>query len=111
LDLYDQARSLVQNYKHVYEQVKAREGYLQIRCGFYRLINRRYQPMHIWPTFVTARTTEEQQTQIVATLLGIEELENLAMEWRDKHAENNKPFKAVLAEWAWEKHQNPDDPF
>lgn len=147
LDLFDQARSLVQNYRHVYEQVQEREDYLQIRCGFYRLINRRYQPMHVWPTFVTAKTTGEQleyasestlesyrqrwfkacdpegkpcrlvgwdisssQTQIIATLLGIEELENLAMVWRDKTAEN-KPFKAIMAQWAWEKHQNPDDPF
>jgi hypothetical protein len=147
LDSYDEARSLVQNYKHVYEQVKDRQGYVQIRCEFYRLINRRYQPMHVWPTFVTARTTEEQpihapestlesyrqrwfkacdpagnpcrligwdisssQTQIVATLLGIEKLEKLAMRWRDETVEN-KPFKEVMAEWAWEKHQDSDDPF
>lgn len=146
---YDQAQGSVHEYRYVYEQVKDEKGIRTIRSGFDRIINRRYQSLHFWPTHVSSRninpedeeepmtycSSEEKQssfrkrwfkarhpetggpcelvgrdisssqTQIIAALFGIEELEKLAM------GEDGRSFKELLAEWAWEKHRNPIDGF
>lgn len=149
LTQYDQAQRHVDEYKRVYEQVKGKCGLHSIRCGFDRIINRRYQPLHFWPTYVSSKninledkeepeiyypTEGEQssfrkrwfkafhpgtgnpcalvgldisssQTQIIATLFGIENLEKLTM------GRAGKSFKEALAEWAWQKDQCPNDNF
>jgi hypothetical protein len=56
LNDYDRARHHKKEYRHVYEQVRDKRGYLPIRSGFFRTINRRYQPLHFWPTYVSSRS-------------------------------------------------------
>jgi hypothetical protein len=159
LAVYDRARQLVRTYQAVYAQIKGQTGIKSIKSDFVRLINRRYQPRHMWPSYVSARPmpdgamvsavsedlsepdseaddSEEQearthrkrwfkvadaetglpgelisrdisssQTQIVATLLGIEELEQLTMA-----SSTDKPFKEWLAERAFEMHSRGEVP-
>lgn len=124
---YDRAHRHVLEYKHVNEQLREKAGYQLISSGFYRIINRRYQPVHFWPTGVTSKNRQRwfeglhpktgepcelvgfdissSQTQIVATLLGVEALEGLSM------ASAARPFKVTMAEWAWARHQDPHDDF
>lgn len=52
---YDRAQRHIEDYKTVYQQVENRDGLLPIRSGFTRVINRRYQPLHFWPTYVTSK--------------------------------------------------------
>lgn len=142
LDEYDRIQSHLNEYAHLYEQFRDGDGLIPIRCSFTRIINRRYQPLYFWPTFVTSKNisklddmlgfhtyTEDElnsyrkrwfksihpktgeicelvgydisssQTQIIATLLGIESLEKLIM------GENGRSFKRFMAEWAWQKHK------
>ena len=71
---YDRARTLVSDYRHVATKVRTyREHhggdqtpvqYIPIKSGFYRIINRRYQPTHFWPTFVSARNLEPDDPRI-----------------------------------------------
>ncbi len=149
LSKYNRAQRHIHEYKTIYEQVRDKSDQLPIHSGFIRIINRRYQPLHFWPTYVTSKnsniqedgqdsrsnTSEDKhnsyrkrwfkarhpkinkaidlvgfdisssQTQIIATLLGIEKLERLTME------PSGKSFKETMAEWAWKKHEDPDDKF
>ncbi len=146
---YDRAQGHVYEYSRVWEQVKGKHGLLPIRCVFDRIINRRYQSLHFWPTYVSSKNidleneedsgtcshSEEKlgayrkrwfkarnpgtgkpcalvgldisssQTQIIATLLGVEKLENLTM------GHTGRSFKKVMAKWTWQKHRDPKDEF
>jgi hypothetical protein len=155
LAAYDRALQVVLTYRAVYEQVENESGVKQIRSDFARVINRRYQPLHMWPAYVSAkplaapdvkqasrgvdepdadaeerdpeaadirsyrkrwfkaldpvgpdaceltnRDISSSQTQIVATLLGIKELEQRTM------ASGTKvPFKKWLADLAFREHR------
>lgn len=127
------------------------DEWVPIKTGFYRLLNRRYQPTHFWPLVVSTKldpprqiknVVEEtsqrsrwfasadlnqelsdpplaiwsltgfdvssSQTQILAVLLGLDELE--------RHATSGgPPFKQYLAERAWDvpalrgAYSGPDD--
>jgi hypothetical protein len=159
LAAFDRARQLVRTYRAAYDQVRSKTGIKPIGCEFVRLINRRYQPLHMWPSYVSdkilpaedlhnpaqqlelddeiddveqeakdpesllARTYRHRwfkvedpdsrkpvklihrdisssQTQIVATLLGMEELENLTMA-----SGTTVPFKEWLADFAFKRHE------
>src|SRR5262249_11242890 len=149
------AARLVQTYRLVRQQVEHEQGLIPIRSDFVRVINRRYQPLHMWPTFVSAkalpgreagsaqdvaesddadessendadtdtntnygrrwfkgrspdsddacplvgRDISSSQTQIVATLLGLEELEALTTS-----RNNEVSFKKWLADLAFKHH-------
>ncbi len=142
LDEYDLIQSHLNEYRHLYEQVRNNDGQKPIRCSFTRLINRRYQPLHFWSTYVTSKNNSplddrlesyihsedefnsyrkrwfksinsktgkicelvgydisSSQTQIIAILLGIEQLKKVAM------GESGRSFKEIMADWAWQKHQ------
>ena len=60
---YDRARRHVLEYEYVYEQLRQKEGYQPIGSGFYRVINRRYQPVHLWPTSVTSKDPPQQEEE------------------------------------------------
>ncbi|MBI4381965.1 MAG: hypothetical protein HY574_12350 [candidate division NC10 bacterium] len=75
---YDRARTHLGTFQEVYEQVtpgtvgvprrslrKSPTGrqYVDIRTGFCKIINRRYQPTHLWPTFVTSKNTRREERQ------------------------------------------------
>lgn len=49
---YDVAELHLRTYKNVYEQLENLDGHQAIRSGFDKCINRRYQPIHLWPTTV-----------------------------------------------------------
>lgn len=168
VEKYDRARGLTANFRGLWEQLTPpaggawwvlvkealdrfeagdhaglRPSWLFIRSGFIRLINRRYQPTHIWPPSVSSRSLDEKwympmrqrwfsldlirphldprhreyrtwklvgvdvsssQTQILAVLLGLEKLHTHA-------SSSEKPFKKYLAELAWRKNKDPNDPF
>jgi hypothetical protein len=57
LTRYDEAHSFVQMYRAVSNQLAEKNGTipipLLIGSEFYRTVNRRYQPMHMWPTYVS----------------------------------------------------------
>jgi hypothetical protein len=56
LEEYDAARRHQQVFRQVYERVKHDGvGLKEIHSGFRRLITRRYQPLHFWPTYVTSK--------------------------------------------------------
>ncbi len=56
LDEYNAANLHLITYRNVYKEVKdSEEDFVKIRSGFQKLINRRYQPIHFWPTTVTAK--------------------------------------------------------
>jgi len=57
------------------------------------------------PCDLLGRDISSSQTQIIAALFGIEELEKLTM------GDDGKSFKVLLAEWAWWKHLDPNDDF
>lgn len=63
---FDRVYTLTVQYRRVDQQIrkkfsKARTGHIAIRTGFYRVVNRRYQPTHLWPTFVSARGTRPHE--------------------------------------------------
>lgn len=144
LTQFDRAQRHVNEYKRVYEQVREMDGPHLIHSAFDRVINRRYQPVHLWPSYVTSksgtlpedemgpvpnnenklesyrkrwfkardpetgepihfvsRDISSSQTQIIATLLGIEKLEELTM------GDSGKSFKETMADWAWQEFGNP----
>lgn len=49
---YDEVQSFLWQHRAVRAQVKHRSGEALIRSRFTRSINRRYQPRHMWPTYV-----------------------------------------------------------
>ncbi len=88
LPRYDRALSIVVQYDDVYEQAKRfwstlddlllelkpvlrrrrtkkRLRHAEIRAGFYRTLNRRYQPTHVWPTFVTSKNPKPGEVSVV----------------------------------------------
>ncbi len=114
--------------------------YRTIKSGFYRLVNRRYQPAHFWPVNVSKEMRKRwfrvytpppvlvideldappsevlgepslelvdvdvssSQTQILAVLLGLDELEEKARSLKPK-------FKEYLAQRAWQMHEESKD--
>jgi hypothetical protein len=53
---YDTARRHGQVFQRVYERVADDgKGLEEIHSAFRRLVNRRYQPFHFWPTYVTSK--------------------------------------------------------
>jgi len=141
---FDRAHRHVNEFKRVHNQVKNMDGPHLIHSAFDRVINRRYQPVHLWPSYVTSKAgkllegetdqvpqnerklesfrkrwfkardpetgepchfvscdVSSSQTQIIATLLGVEKLEELTM------GHSVKPFKETMAEWAWKQFGNP----
>ena len=59
LDEYDRLEAFLTGLGGVYDQVKHRTGLLPIKSGFSRVINRRYQPTHFWPTYVSNKPPEQ----------------------------------------------------
>lgn len=55
---YDRLEAFRTGLGGVYDQVKNRTGLLPIKSGFTRVINRRFQPTHFWPTYVSTRAPE-----------------------------------------------------
>jgi hypothetical protein len=53
LSRYDSAASFIQMYRAVHKQLDTKSGLIPIRSDFYRAVNRRYQPRHLWPTYVS----------------------------------------------------------
>jgi hypothetical protein len=49
---YDRVRDFCRLYRAANVQLKDRSGILPIRSRFYMIINRRYQPRNMWPTYV-----------------------------------------------------------
>ena len=166
LDEYDQADRFAKTFGHVNEQVEGKDGFPPIRSAFYRTRNRRYQPEHLWPVYVSNRDEERiseddppheseiedqetyrqrtpndvsppklevkgresyryrwfkakdpegnpcdlkgldissSQVQIIAALMGIEELESKSM------GRFGRPFKRFLAESVWNQHSSKKD--
>ena len=146
LDEYDRTRRFSETFKHVNADIKDREGTHAIRSAFHRTTNRRYQPEHFWPVYVSKRDDEKlvdddhdpehlpaddnyrkrwfkakdhegkdcdlkgldvssSQVQIIAALIGIDELESKSM------GESGEAFKKFLAESIWNKHQSENEQF
>jgi hypothetical protein len=63
LEKYDRLDTFLAGLGSVYDQIKTRTGLLPIKSGFIRVINRRYQPMHFWPTY-TSTTMPEWDPEI-----------------------------------------------
>lgn len=66
---YDRAHTLTVQYRRVYGQIQEKRSrastrYLPIHTGFYRIINRRYQPTHLWPTFVTTKGARPNEAEL-----------------------------------------------
>ena len=147
---YERAMQHINAFRRTYEQVKHKNGQILIHSGFARVINRRFQPLHLWPAYVTSkndnilgetseaefhRRSENQlesyrhrwfkacdpetqqacelvgfdisssQTQILATLLCVDELEKLTM------GDKGVSFKETMAKWAWDRHNDATDRF
>lgn len=146
IEIYDAARLHQKVFQHVHERVKDLDGMKEIHSGFRRLITRRYQPLHFWPTYVTSKERSQlsggndegigtsskkslesyrnrwfkgkdpetgkscelvgfdissSQMQIIAVLMGDEELEKVTMTSLDQPS-----FKEAMANLAWEMHQS-----
>ena len=123
----DKARKSVERFSQVWLQVQAIEhDTVRIHSGFFRAINRRFHARHFWPEHVSATpdrhgTSQRErwfaferdgvhvpmrgydvsasQTQILAVVLGLRDLERLA-------SDTTMPFKVYLAEQAWQAHQD-----
>lgn len=61
LDQYDVARQHLSMFAHVYYRVQRKSGVKLIRSKFCRLISKRFQPVHMWPTYVTSKNGFEEQ--------------------------------------------------
>jgi hypothetical protein len=59
LEEHDTARLHQTVFRNVYEEVKRLTGLKEIHSGFRRLLTRRYQPLHFWPTYVTSKNRRE----------------------------------------------------
>lgn len=62
---YDRAQQFLSNFRAVRDQLVDNEETLPepliISSDFYRNINRRYQPTHMWPTYVSKKVIGEQE--------------------------------------------------
>lgn len=65
LEEYDTARRHQKVFGEVYEKVKDDAGLRKIHSGFRRSINRRYQPVHFWPTYVTSKDRSQRRDEDV----------------------------------------------
>jgi len=61
LEEYDAARQHRSELRHVDGRVKHLTGLKEIHSGFRRLVTRRYQPIHFWPTYVTSKDRVERR--------------------------------------------------
>jgi len=119
------AKKYVERFARVWEQVKVIDSdTVRIHSGFFRAVNRRFHARHFWVEHVSGKpdrrgTSQRErwfafkqngvhvpmrgydvsasQTQILAVLLGLRDLEQLA-------SNPDKPFKRYLAEQAWQAH-------
>lgn len=97
LDEHDRAQGHVHEYRRVYEQVKGKDGLLPLRCGFDRIINRRYQPLHFWPTYVSSRNINPEDKEEPKTYCSSEEEQSsFRKRWfKARHPETGKPCVLV----------------
>jgi hypothetical protein len=119
------AKKYVERFARVWWQVQHIEtDTVRIHSGFFRAINRRFHARHFWPEHVSGKrgrrgTSQRErwfaferdgihvpmtgydvsasQTQILAVVLGLRDLERLA-------SDPAKSFKVYLAEQAWQAH-------
>jgi len=120
------AKKMVERFSRVWERAQHLDGTVTIRSRFFRGINRRFHAQHFWPEHVSGKVDRDgssprerwfmfptgalrgydvmsSQTQILAILLGIRELERLA-------SDPERPFKVYLAERLFEAYQRGELP-
>lgn len=93
---YDRLQRYVHEYECVHERVKAMSGLHPIRCGFLRIINRRYQPLHFWPTYVSARELGREDEEEQSYSAAEEEQTSFRKRWfRARCLNSDKPCALV----------------
>jgi len=138
---YDEVRELIRLFSAVEAQVRRRSGVASIHCGFVRSINRRYQPVDMWPTYVgdwnlldgpnsgkastyrkqwfKGRDPFGQPCQLVGLDISSSQTQIIAALFGSEELEaltmdssDSKPsFKQTLATWAFEMDQDPNNEF
>ncbi|MGA8495837.1 MAG: hypothetical protein WB764_10165 [Xanthobacteraceae bacterium] len=138
---YDKAREFCRLYRAAYVQLKEDSGRVPIRSRFFLSINRRYQPRHMWPTYVGDWSTPGDETgervyrrrwfkaphprrsDTACRLVGYDVSSSqtqiiavlLGIERLERlamrAAPGQRPFKETLAAWAFRKHRDKKDKF
>jgi hypothetical protein len=138
LSRYDEVRDFLRLYQATYAQVQDKKGTTLVRSRFTRSINRRYQPLHMWPTYVGEwRLFEDAPTdfrkrwfqarspspglpcKLVGYDISSSQTQIIAIVFGIEALESEttntgkqqRPFKETLAQWAFENHQNRLDGF
>jgi hypothetical protein len=112
LKRFDQAHSFVQMYRSVYEQIKS-EGTLPdrvlIRSDFYRTINRRYQPTHMWPSYVSNKDVNENYIRVVMQSED-QPSDHEIEDHLDEVTEGEGPEKTYRKSWFQAQHPTTEEP-